>query len=351
MNSNELNYEPFVIISKSDDTQASKSKALDLKDDEFNYPFEMDELTDAYTINPYHAECIEKKAINILGKGFDKRIMDILEEVTPTDSAITLLLKTIKDYEMYGNAYWELPKVGSKRQIFHLPAQTMRKIKTGYRQTVNGESVDFNEDEVFHFKQATPLSTIYGAPSYLPILPDIRIIKRIKTYNERFFDNNAIPDYVYEIMGGAISPNAQYNVQSFFRQKFQGEERAHKLLVIPYKEGMSGKWTALQQREDASFLKLEQQCITNIIACHAVPPRLLSMVNTTAMGGSGETEGQMEIFFQTTIHPKQLVLSGQFGGLAKKYPGIFGNNPDFTINPLVYNIKENTSVDSLLRRS
>ncbi len=348
MNSNELSYEPFVLISKSEKPQ---SKALELKEDEFSYPFDMDELTKAYTLNPYHAECIEKKTVNILGNGFDQKIMDILEDVTPTDSAITILFKTIRDYEMYGNAYWELPKVGSRRQIFHLPAQTMRKIKTGYRQTVNGETVDFTEDEIYHFKQATPLSTIYGAPSYLSILPDIRIIKRIKTYNERFFDNNAIPDYVYEIEGGSISPNAQYNVQSFFRQKHQGEENAHKLLVIPYKEGMKGKWTPLQTRDDASFLKLEQQCITNIIASHAVPPRLLSVVNTTSMGGSGETEGQMEIFFQTTIHPKQLVMSGLFGGLAKKYPGIFGSNQDFTINPLVYNIKENSGVDSLLRRS
>lgn len=341
-------FDPFVLISKSD---TSKSKALDLKDDEFNYPFEMDELTLAWKTNPYHAECIDKKAVNILGNGFDTRIMDILEEVTPTDSAITILLKTIKDYEMYGNAYWELPKVGSKRQIFHLPAQTIKKIKSGYRQTVNGDTVDFTEDEVYHFKQATPLSTIYGAPSYLPILPDIRIIQRIKRYNERFFDNNAIPDYVYEIEGGSISPNAKYNVQSFFQQRFQGEENAHKLLVIPYKEGMKGKWTPLQTRDDASFLKLEQQCITNIIASHAVPPRLLSIVNSTSMGGSGETDGQLEIFYITTINPKQLVIKGLFGGLAKKYPGIFGTNPDFTISPLVYPKKDNSGVDALLRRT
>lgn len=348
MNNNEVNFDPIVVISKSEQTN---SKALELKDDEFSYPFNMEELTQAWSTNPYHAECIKKRAVNIMGKGFAPNIMKILEDVTPTDSAITILLKTIQDYELYGNAFWELPKVGSKRQIFHLPAQTMRKIKTGYRQTVNGDTVDFTEDEIFHFKKSTPLSTIYGAPSYLSILPDIRIISRIKSYNERFFDNNAIPDYVYEIMGGSISPNAQYNVQSFFRSKFKGEQNAHKLLVIPYKEGMSGKWTALQNKDDASFLQLEQQCITNIIASHAVPPRLLSIINSTSMGGSGETEGQLDIFYLTTINPEQLVISGLFGGLSKKYPGIFGTNPDFTIEPLTYPTNNNSAVDSLLRRS
>lgn len=341
----------FTVVLKSGKPEKSKSKALEIKDDEYNYPFDVQELTNAYITNPYNAECLRVKAINIVGKGFDPKIMDILEDVTPSDSSITILLKTVRDYLIYGNAYWEIPKVGSKRQVFHLPAQTMKKTKNGYRQTVGDESVDFAEEEIYHFKQISPLSTIYGAPSYLPILSDIRIIKRIKTYNERFFDNNAIPDYVLEVMGGTITENAIYTMQRFFRDKYQGEENAHKLLVIPYKEGMTSKWTPLQTRDDGSFLNLEKQSITNIIASHGVPPRLLSIIDAGQLGGGGETEGQLDIFFITRVLPEQEVIKGLFGGLAKRFPTIFGTDPDFTIIPLTYPDKNNLGIDDLLRRS
>jgi capsid portal protein len=333
-----------VFISKAD----KKSKDLDgSAAGTYQYPFEIGELTLKYIGNPYHNQCIDIKAMNILGEGLPETLMTILESITPQDSAYMLLHKTIRDLEIYGNAFWEI--VASPTQIFHIPAQTMTKTYKGYRQQVNTDTVDFLPENIFHFKYASPLSTIYGAPGYLPILPVMRLYHKIIRYNEQFFANNAIPDMAIVVEGGEIAGNALYNIQSFFRQKFAGYENAHKVLYLPVRDGMNVKFEKLQtDRKDASFMELMKQCITDIIACHGVPPRLISIVNQSQLGGSGETAGQMDIFNKCIISPKQKIFSGLLEEMNKLHH-IFPDNADFTLTPIEYT-QQQSDLDNLLRR-
>jgi len=330
----------------------------------WEYPFNVDDMTNAFISNPYHNQCICIKTMNILGNGFEDSVMKKLDEVTPTDSAINILYKTIQDLEIYGNAFWEIVQTQNlaSLQIFHIPAQTMKLTKTGYQQTVGTSTVDFDSDQIFHFKYFTPLSTIYGAPDYLPALKPMSLYDKIITYNEKFFANNAIPDMAIVVTGGDMSETAKYTIQRFFRDKFQGYENAHKVLFLPVNEGMTVKFEKLQSdSQDASFMKLLTQTITDIIACHGVPPRMISIVNQSQLGGGGETAGQMDIFNKAVIAPKQNIISGLFDELNKKYK-IFSTDAInrrrdracpvstyFSFIPVEYNIPQD-SISDLMRR-
>ena len=342
---------PISIITKSDE----KRKSLDLekqKENQYQYPFEINELTNAYVQNPYHGECIDLKTLNIIGDGLKDDVMEVLDDITPIDCAFTALYNTIKDLQIYGNAYWEIINLGiAGFQIFHIPAQTMIKTVDGYKQTVGEKSSEFKANQIYHFKYSTPLSTIYGAPDYLSILPEIRLFSKIYRYNDKFFDNNAIPDMAMIVKGGEMSSNAIYSIRQFFRDKFQGIENAHKILYLPLKEGMDVIFEKLQtDSKDASFLELLKQAITDIIARHGVPPRLISIVNQGQLGGGGEVVGQLEIFYKTRIKPKQRIISGLFRDLNKTHK-IFKKDTDFEFIPLEFsNDKKENPFDALLNR-
>lgn len=335
------------IITKHIPKSLKKSKE---NKNSYEYPFNVDDLTNAFIGNPYHNQCVCIKTMNILGDGLEESIMKKLDEVTPVDSAINILHKTIQDLEIYGNAFWEIVQTQNlaSLQLFHIPAQTMKLTKTGYQQTVDTSTVDFEPDQIFHFKYFTPLSTIYGAPDYLPILKTMSLYNKIISYNEKFFANNAIPDMAIVVTGGDVSDTAKYTIQRFFRDKFQGYENAHKVLFLPVNEGITVRFEKLQSdSQDASFMKLLTQTITDIIACHGVPPRMISIVNQSQLGGGGETAGQMDIFNKAVIAPKQNIISGLFAELDKKYK-IFNAN-DFTFKLIEYNIPQD-SISDLMRR-
>ena len=344
--------EPKMIITKNNKKPARRSVDLTKTDKRYEYPFDVNALTNAYISNPYHNQCIDLKTQNIVGEGLHDKTMERLEELTPKNSAFQTLYDTIKDVLIYGNAYWEIVKVGAADyQIFHVPAQTMKLAKDGFVQAIGEHKVEFTADQIYHFKYSTPLSTIYGAPDYLPILPSIELFKKIIAYNDNFFANNAIPDMAMVVKGGEVAPTALYNVRSFFRDKFQGVENAHKLLYLPIREGMEVEFKKLQSdQKDASFMELLKQTITDIIACHGIPPRLISIMNQGQLGGGSEVFGQMEVFYKSNIKPKQRIIAGLLLELNKKYH-LFNDDADFDFIPIQFTEQNNNTLEDFMKRN
>ncbi len=273
-------------------------------------PVSYQTLINAYYSNPYHASAIDVKAINILGNGLkDDNINNYLADMAKEDSIFSLLEKTIRDFVLFGNAFWET--IGG--EIYHIPAWTMFRSESGWVQIVGKERVNFTLDDVWHFHTSSMLSSFYGTPSYLSILPSIELMDTITQYNSNFFVNNGIPDFAIITEGGVLSPAAEANIQRFLRSHFKGYENAHKTLYLPVPEGMTVKFEKLQSDslKDMQFLELRNACIAEIIACHGVPPRLMSIQIPGSLGGTGEAEGEKQIFYQTRIRPLQNIFAGQ----------------------------------------
>ncbi|MDP3114676.1 MAG: phage portal protein [Candidatus Cloacimonadaceae bacterium] len=291
-------------INKSSKQKAETPKGV------ISPPVSYETLIEAYYGNPYHASCIDVKASNVIGNGFkDRAIADILSKMSLGDSIFSLLEKTVRDLLIFGNAFWETPK----DEVYQIPAWTMYRTEKGWEQRVGKDKEIYDPEEVWHFRRDSMLSSFYGTPDYLSILPSLDLMRTITSYNSNFFENNAIPDFAIVVEGGTLSPQAESSIQRFMRSKFRGTENAHKTLYLPVPEGVKVRFEKLQAEsmKDMQFLELRKACIGEIISCHGVPPRLMGIMVPGELGGGGETSGERDIFFQTRIKPLQNSFCGQ----------------------------------------
>ena len=282
-------------------------------------PYDVQELIECFYSNAYHAACVKIKTICILGDGIvDESINKKLQEIVRKDSIFTLLNKTILDLRIFGDAFWEIVRTGNSVEIYYMPSWTMSEGKEGgWIQSVGGKKVEFSDDQVWHFYEPNMLSQLWGAPDYMQIVESVQLYSTIRTYNKNFFVNNAIPDSIIFLKGGDISPSTESGIRKFFRDKFRGVENAAKFCIAPLPEGVDVQLEKLQDTKDGKFLELKDSLITEISACHGVPPRLISILVAGKLGGAGEAEGELKIFLATQIKPMQNILGGQLDAFFK----------------------------------
>ncbi|HRS50752.1 MAG TPA: phage portal protein [Candidatus Cloacimonadota bacterium] len=278
-------------------------------------PYDVQELVEAYYRNSWHATCVNLKTICILGDGIeDEAAVAKLTECVREDSLFTLLEKTILDLRVFGDAFWEVVRSGGSVELYHMPSWTMeRNPKGGWTQALPSGRVDFPEESVWHFREPSLLSQVWGSPDYMPLINDgtLAAISTIKSYNSNFFRNNAIPDGILFIKGGDVSPDTESGLRRFFREKFWGVENASKFCLAPVPEGVEVQLEKLQDHQDGKFLTLQDSLVMEIVSCHGVPPRLAGIMIPGSLGGGGEAAGELKIFLQTRIKPLQNIFGGQ----------------------------------------
>lgn len=291
------------------------SKRPERKERDSGRPYSVQELIEAYYSNSWHATCINLKSICILGDGIESPdVLTRLSEIVREDSVFTLLQKTILDLRIFGDAFWEIVRTGSSVEIYHMPSWTVSAGKDGaWVQELGASKVDFPPEAVWHFREPSLLSQVWGSPDYLPLIQDgtIESISTIKAYNKNFFKNNAIPDAILFIKGGDLGPSTEAGLRRFFREKFLGVENAAKFCVAPVPEGVQVQLEKLQDTKEGKFLELKDSLVAEILSCHGVPPRLAGVMIPGSLGGGGEASGELKIFLNTRIKPLQNIFGGQ----------------------------------------
>lgn len=294
-------------------------------------PYDVEELIGAYYRNSWHATCINLKVICILGDGIEsEQVNELLARSVREDSVFTLLQKTILDLRIFGDAFWEIVKVGGGVEIYHIPSLTVTAGKKGgWAQEIDGKRVEFEEGQVWHFREPSLLSQVWGSPDYLPLIEDgtLESISTIKAYNRNFFRNNAIPDGILFIKGGDLGPGTEAGLRRFFYDKFRGVENAAKMCVAPVPESVEIQYERLQDTKDGKFLELQDSLVSEIVSCHGVPQRLAGIMVPGSLGGGGEASGELKIFLTTRIKPLQNVLGGQ---MDKFFEAVMGVKTDVT---------------------
>ncbi len=311
----------FWVVKSASGSRQERSKKQDN-----GRPYDVQDLIDCYYRNSYHQRCINLKTICILGDGIESpEVVSKLREIVRGDSLFTLLQKTILDLRIFGDAFWEVVETGSGIEVYHMPSWTISAGKDGGWVQENGkDKVDFSEEQVWHFREPSMLSSIWGCPDYLPLIEDeaIELLSTIKKYNKNFFANNAIPDGILFIKGGDLGPNTEAGLRKFFRDKFRGVENASKFCVAPVPEGVEVQLEKLQDTKEGKFLELQDKTMMEIISCHGVPPRLAGIMIPGSLGGGGEAAGELKIFLTTQIKPLQNIFGGQLDQFFKERLGM-----------------------------
>ncbi|MCK5641429.1 MAG: phage portal protein, partial [Gammaproteobacteria bacterium] len=279
--------------------------------------------------NSTHGLCINKTAnctVNLgytVVEGDEKQIRERLSLVNDKGQSFEdVIMQVDMDYETNGNGYLELvPGAGGKvEELYFCPSiQTYLQPSTEDTQflyrPITGSEVLFyrfgptmKERMLVHFLQPTPSSKYYGMPPWIGVIPEIELDYYATLYNQKFFINSGVPDLVIVVEGGELDEPTQKLVQEFLQNNFKGLDNSQRTLYMPInQEGVTVKFEklAMEKEKDGSFTKLRESNRDRIISAHGVPPRLAGVVTAGQLGGGGELSGQMSIFQETTIAPKQ----------------------------------------------
>ena len=291
-------------------------------------------------VNPYHCRCLDIKAdcttslgINVV-EGDEKAVLERLLIVNDDGESFEEIINRVAlDYETTGNGYLEgvRGRGGLVQELYFCPAiETWRRPRDAgtaflYR-SPTGQDVNFprfdatKQDDKFliHFAQATQQNRHYGLPSWRGIIPDIVLDDYATRYNQKFFINSGIPDLAIIVEGGVFDEPTEKAVVEFVQNNFKGLDNAHRTLYLPVnQDGVKVRFEKLgmEIEKDGSFTKLRESCRDRILAGHGVPPRLAGVITTGQIGGGGEVDGQIKIFQETTISPRQRYFEGKLNPL------------------------------------
>lgn len=291
-------------------------------------------------VNAYHARSLAIKAtcavnlgLNVVD-GNETAVMERLSQVNEEgESLLQVLHKVALDYETTGNGVLECVrgKGGMVEELYFCPAMYTYRRPRGnptpflYRGPAGG-IVEYQRlmpgatdpQSLIHFSQPTQASRYYGLPEWSGIISDIELDYYATLYSQKFFVNSGIPDLVILVEGGQFDTETEEKVVEFVRQNFKGVDNAHRTLYLPVNDSevkVRFERLAPDNAWSAPIEKIKESCRDRILSGHGVPPRLAGVVTAGQLGGGGEAEGQLGIFQEITIAPRQRMFAEQINRL------------------------------------
>lgn len=324
----------------------SSAQPPELTGNEIAHPFDdakgdlLYYYNDLPTLNAYHARCLSIKAtcsvnlgLNVI-EGNEDEVMARLAQVNEDgESLVQVLHRAALDYETTGNGFVECVRGqgGLVEELYFCPAMYTYRRPRGsntpflYRGPAGGV-VEYQRftpgatdpQSLIHFNQPTQASRYYGLPEWRGVVADIELDYYATLYSQKFFINSGIPDLVILVEGGQFDAETEAKVVEFVRQNFKGVDNAHRTLYLPINDSdvkVRFEKLAPDNAWSAPVEKIRESCRDRILSGHGVPPRLAGVVTAGQLGGGGEAEGQLGIFQETTIAPRQRMFAEQLNRL------------------------------------
>lgn len=286
--------------------------------------------------NSFHARSLDIKAsctvnlgINVV-EGDEDAVKKRLECVNDYgESFEEVINKVALDFETNGNGYLEgvRGRGGNVEELYFCPSvETYRRPRSEdtpflYRSPDGGdvEFPRFVENEkverfLVHFAQSTQQNRHYGLPSWKGAVPDLELDYYATLYNQKFFINSGIPDLAIIVEGGQFDEETEKQVVAFVQDNLKGVDNSQRTLYLPISDGdikVRFEKLGMEKDKDGSFGKLRESCRDRVLSAHGVPPRLAGVVTAGQLGGGGEVEGQLAIFQEVTISPRQRYFAGK----------------------------------------
>jgi len=266
-----------------------------------------------YGYNVYHQRAIKLKA-SLLSQIEESNLSDFLpSSITPK----RFLNKLILNLEVYGSAFIE--KVGEQNPLLYIIQTPQARIDIDsniYFSKSFGSNKKFVRTEGYHLLYDGLSSDFYGEPDYLTAIPQILTTKKADSYNDTFFQNGAKPAMAIVFENADPSDEQITAITDFFKTNYRGYQNAHKNLVlstgVDAQNSPKIRFEKLGEVEDISFEKLKSVNRDEIIASHAVPPRLVGVMHEGSLGGNNELMAQLQMFAQITIEPKRELIESYF---------------------------------------
>ena len=320
--------EPIIKYARLQKERSTKDKETDI--DIVYPPVEIAEILETAGTSAWHGRCLEIKTKAITGTyKIEKDEKDFLVNAFKEfDTIEEIFTKIAQDFENTGNCYLEIKKSGSRiKEIYVVEPETMLSVK-GHKEFVQRVFTDEryprysteNNDgvSIYHIKQINTLSKYYGYPTWIFALESLRLDKSVKIFFSSFFENGAIPDLIVALEGADFAPDVKNRIADALKQT-KGVVNSHKTLVLglPFENAHLNIQTVSSPIAAMDFSKIGNPSRDEIIAAHGVPPRLLNIIPAGQLGGEGDGDSQLEMFYRITVDPEQILLMGKINKLLR----------------------------------
>lgn len=316
-------------------------------------------LAKTYELSAPNYSAINAKVANIVGLGYDlvptlnvmerlegindpeelgrvrrnlarqkSRIIDWLETRNDDDTLTMTLMKAYIDAEATGNGYIEIGRknTGEIGYIGHIPAPTMRvrRLRDGFVQIVSGKAVFFRNfqgeeknpittdprpNEIIHIKNYTPTNTYYGLPAVVAAKNALAGNEFASRFNLEYFENKAVPRYIFWLKGAKMSRQAEERLFEFFQGNLRGQ--SHRTAIIPIPGDTPDNKVEMKMEpietniQDSSFNNYKKGNKDEILMAHRVPASKVGAAEGIGLAAAREAD---RTFKEQVCRPAQDAL-------------------------------------------
>lgn len=236
--------------------------------------------------------------------------IDLMRKPNSFYSFSKLLEYTAKSLDIYGNAYWYIPKtrLGQPYEIYSLPADEMQVLidsngtPIGYERIIEtipnniNKVIKYNADEIIHYKTYNPNSVYYGLGIIQKAAIAIGIDLNLGQYQSNLLKNDAVPKGYIE-GGRRVSQEDLERLQEHHSKKYAGVSNAGKMQFLF--EGM--KYNQLQSTpKDLDFIESKKFTRQEILDTFQVPSSALGTGDST---NKSTAAINIQTFYHNVITP------------------------------------------------
>ena len=339
-------------------------------------PYNLLSLSRIYEVSAANFAAINAKVSNVVGLGYSLdpslSVMQALEDIddpdrlnrarkkidrsrestiewlesrNDEDTFTATLMKALIDKESTGNGYLEIGRTtaGEIGYIGHIPASTLRvrRLRDGFVQIVNGKAVFFRNfqdvnqanplgddprpNEIIHLKTYTPTNTYYGIPAIVAAKNAMAGNEFASKFNLEYFENKAVPRYVFWIKGAKLSRDAEQKLFDFFSNNLRGQNHRTVVVPLPADDGNGNKVEVKMEAiengiQDSSFNNYRKSNIHEILMAHRVPISKIGSMENISLANAREAD---KTFKEQVCRPEQDALGKSINRLVAEKTDMF----------------------------
>jgi hypothetical protein len=303
-------------------------------------------LLSLFNESPKHGAIVKGKSTWIYGKGFEEA-----GQANGSESWNEILRKCIVDDELYRGYYLQViwNRLKQVSEIYHLEFHKVRVSKDLTKYYVKNDWKDFREkprcydafnvnnpvgSQIFYYKDYNPSSDCYPLPSYFQglnmIESDIEVSRHILGNAKQGFSGSKL---IQLNNGDPLQEEHKGEVERQLLKKFTGHDGKRVVITFNKSKEHSAEILDLGQsmltKED--FTNVNNLIQQEIFCSHQITsPILFGIKESGQLGGRNEIRESYEIFNNTYINNRQLILEAIF----TKFRNLKGEQGEFKIQPI-----------------
>lgn len=236
---------------------------------------------------------------------FDHDLLNLLYRVNPFTTKFDHIHLTQQYLELAGEAPWLLDRTaGVPTGIYLLrpdrltPKFDAKGLLSGYKyKKDDGTESAFDAEDIIFLKYSNPAKPMRGKGTLEALRTTIAIDDNAERYNESFFRNSAIPDFVLKTEKTLDAPEIA-RITERWEKKYRGTEAAHKVSVL--QKGMTAEKLQMTSK-DMDFLEQQKFTRDKILSIFRVPKTIIAITDDV---NRANAETADYVFAKRTIKPK-----------------------------------------------